>query len=269
MDEANHLVQQRNDGDEQHRAVQYDRALELAGNGKFQIYAMIAIAMSIMVTTSEIHSMAFVLPAAKCDLHLTTAEQGFIYVVSYVGLIMTLFVWGFLADTWGRRKTLMLALSLTFVSSLLSAFSTVTWMLMLTRFICGLSLAALRGTGLAYLGEFLCDKIRPAYLSYLSSIVSSILVVQPLYAMAILTTGSIQWSIFDMELKPWRLFAIVNSLLPAIALFGFVMLPDSPKFLLATNREREARQILSSIFSINSGMPKDVGNQRIALKMEN
>lgn len=250
LDETNSFIK--------HEPVQYDRALELAGIGKFQIFAMLAIGMSMMVMSSEIQSMAIILPAAKCDLNLTTSEQGFIYVASYAGIILTSYFWGFLADTWGRRKTLIIALLFTFFASFLSAFSTVSWMLMVTRFVGGLSLSALKGTGMAYLGELLHSKIRPSYLSYVSSIMTSIILIQPLIGMAILTQ-SLHWSLFGLfVLKPWRVFMIINSFIPAMAVVGLSMMPESPKFLLATSRSQEAREILSTIFSINSGQSKDV-----------
>lgn len=91
-----------------------------------------------MVVISEGHCMAYALPAAKCDLHMSTAEQGFTNAVGYIGVILASHFWGFLADTWGRRKVLRTALFLSFVTALVSSFSLYSWMLMILRLANGL-----------------------------------------------------------------------------------------------------------------------------------
>lgn len=91
-----------------------------------------------MVVVIEGHCMAYVLPTAKCDLHLTTTEQGFIYAIGYIGVVLASHFWGFMADTWGRRKVLRTALLACFLFSIISSFSVNSWMLMITRFIVGL-----------------------------------------------------------------------------------------------------------------------------------
>lgn len=38
----------------------------------------------------------------------------------------------------------------------------------------------------------------------------------------------------------------------------FSVLPESPKFLLAMNRKEEALHVLSRIYAMNTGQPKEV-----------
>lgn len=85
----------------------------------------------------EGNSMAYVLPAAKCELHMTTAEQGLTYVVAHIGFVCASHFWGFLADTWGRKKVLQTALFMCFIISIISSYSSSSLMLMLTRFAVG------------------------------------------------------------------------------------------------------------------------------------
>lgn len=86
----------------------------------------------------ETHSMSYVLPSAKCELKLSTAEQGFVYGVGTIGYALGSFFWGFLADTWGRHKVLTTSLLLCSISSAISSFSITSLMLMVTRFCVGL-----------------------------------------------------------------------------------------------------------------------------------
>lgn len=86
----------------------------------------------------EGHCMAYVLPAAKCELEMSTAEQGFLKSIGLLGVMLASHFWGFLADTWGRQKVLRTALLFAFVMSLASSLSFNRYMLMITRFGSGL-----------------------------------------------------------------------------------------------------------------------------------
>lgn len=82
--------------------------------------------------------MAFVLPAAKCDIEMTTAEQGLINAIGFIGVVLTSHFWGFMADTWGRRKVLLFSLLSGFIFSIISSFSVSSLMLLLTRLLVGM-----------------------------------------------------------------------------------------------------------------------------------
>lgn len=83
--------------------------------------------------------MALVLPLAKCELNLSNGEQGAINAVTFIGIVMTSHLWGFLSDTWGRRKVLLLSLGSGFIFSTISSFSVSSTMLLVTRFFVGLT----------------------------------------------------------------------------------------------------------------------------------
>lgn len=91
-----------------------------------------------MTIIVEGQCMSIVLPAAKCDLGISTSQQGFINSVAFIGSILSALFWGFIVDTWGRRKTLRLALGLSFMFSVISSFAVNSWMLILCRFFVGI-----------------------------------------------------------------------------------------------------------------------------------
>jgi MFS transporter, VNT family, synaptic vesicle glycoprotein 2 len=74
---------------------------------------------------------------AECDLNLSTSDKGILSAIGYVGVILSSHLWGFLSDTKGRRKTLIVSLLtaffLTFISSLMKNF----WVLVFLRFLNG------------------------------------------------------------------------------------------------------------------------------------
>lgn len=205
--------------------------------------------------------MAFVLPAAKCDLNLTTAEQGFMYVASTTGFICSSHLWGFLADTWGRRKVLRSALFLCCLMSAASSLAANSYMLMVSRFMVGLCLSGIKGTSMSYVSEFHNTRMRPVHLSLLSSFIMASAILQPLIAMLIMSnTKSIALFNGLVEIQSWRLFILVGSLVSGAGTLALNWLPESPKMLLAMNNPKATLEVFRNIYSVNTGNRKDVGN---------
>lgn len=105
--------------------------------GKCQIILTILTGLSILGSGIENTNVSYVLPYAKCDLQLTTKEQGVLTGISYFGIVFSSHLWGFLADTWGRRNVLRLAAAGGFIFSFLSVFSMNTISIILLRFFAG------------------------------------------------------------------------------------------------------------------------------------
>ena len=83
-------------------------------------------------------NMSYILPAAKCDLGITTSQQGLLNSVNYIGVILTSHFWGFTADSWGRKNVLRLCYFLVFFFSVLSSLSVSITMLFITRLLVGM-----------------------------------------------------------------------------------------------------------------------------------
>lgn len=82
-------------------------------------------------------NISYILPFAKCDLKLTSQQQGFLSAISYLGIVFSSHIWGFLADTWGRKKVLRVAAMGAFIFSFASAFAINTITLIILRFFAG------------------------------------------------------------------------------------------------------------------------------------
>lgn len=90
-----------------------------------------------MGSTLENLSIGYVLSYAKCDLNFTTSQQGLLASISFLGIVSTSYLWGFLVDTWGRQKVLCIAALSGFFFSFLSAFSMNFYLLLVLRFLAG------------------------------------------------------------------------------------------------------------------------------------
>lgn len=91
-----------------------------------------------MCVVVENVNIGFVLPYIKCEMPITTTEQGFLNSVGYIGIVISSHLWGFLADTTGRRRVLLISMGGSFTCALLSAFSFNVITLILTRLLVGI-----------------------------------------------------------------------------------------------------------------------------------
>lgn len=96
---------------------------------EFGMFNFIVIFLSGLILNAvlmETCGISFVLPVSECDLKLTAAEKGILNAVGFFGIICSSHLWGFLADTKGRRSiiqpTLFVAFLLSCAASLVENF---------------------------------------------------------------------------------------------------------------------------------------------------
>lgn len=85
----------------------------------------------------EILGVSYIIPVIDQDLDVTTKEKGVLSAVGFAGTIVSSHLWGFLADTHGRRKIIVPALFITFVISMISSFTANFWVIVFLRFMVG------------------------------------------------------------------------------------------------------------------------------------
>lgn len=106
--------------------------------GKFNYIFILISGVMFMTWFYEFTGIVYYLPVAECDLNITSKQDyAIVSGVTYVGSILSFFLWGFLADTRGRKKVLLptisVALVFTFATSLAKSF----WIFVLLRFFNG------------------------------------------------------------------------------------------------------------------------------------
>ncbi|XP_037050123.1 synaptic vesicle glycoprotein 2B-like [Bradysia coprophila] len=233
----------------------FEEAVTLIGNGKFHFILLIATGCSLLGVIMEGLNMAIVLPAAKCDIEITTTEQGLINTVGFIGVVLTSHFWGFMSDTWGRLKVLRFALFWGFTFSIASSFVTTSKMLLIMRFLVGFFLSGVQAAALLYLGEFHCYKNRAKYVTFAAMFMPMSIVYQPVMGWLIMTMDW-KYTILGFVYRPWRLYMVLSSLINAFAYCLFLFLPESPKFMLAMGKPEEALDILVIGYKANGGKDK-------------
>lgn len=114
-----------------------ENALNKTGFGRFNYCLIILTGAILGCVFLETVSINFILPVAQCDLNLSNSDKGVLSGVGFFGIIVSSHLWGFLADTRGRKTvivpTLFTAFAITIVSSVVKSFR----VLVLLRFLNG------------------------------------------------------------------------------------------------------------------------------------
>lgn len=71
------------------------------------------------------------------------------------------------------------------------------------------------------------------------------------------------WSMFLLDFQPWRLYMICTALINLLNGIVICFLPESPKFLLATNQKEKALNVLQRIYAFNTGQSQNVNGFHI------
>lgn len=93
--------------------------------------------MILIAVFVESCGVTYILPVSQCDFRLTAAEKGIMSGVSFFGIICSSHLWGYLADTKGRRYVIMPTLLVAFILTCASSLSPNFYVFAILRFLNG------------------------------------------------------------------------------------------------------------------------------------
>lgn len=82
----------------------------------------------------ETVSIVYVIPVLQCDLDITTSQKGIIAGAGFFGVLSSSHLWGFLADTKGRRRVIQPTLFIAFSLSICASFVNNFYLLAILRY---------------------------------------------------------------------------------------------------------------------------------------
>jgi SP family sugar:H+ symporter-like MFS transporter len=166
-----------------------------------------------------------------------------------VGSAIGAFVAGRLADAIGRRRVMMLAAVLFLVSALLAGAAGGSFVFIVARIIGGLGVGAASVISPVYISE-----VTPASIRGRLSSVQQVMIITGLtgaflvnFLVARYAGGST--ASFWLGFPAWRWMFWLQAAPAAIYLLALLVIPESPRFLVAKGREAEAHAVLSRLFS--------------------
>ncbi|MEZ5150900.1 sugar porter family MFS transporter [Rhodococcus zopfii] len=172
---------------------------------------------------------------------------GFVVAIALLGCAVGAWFAGELADRWGRKKVMLLGSALFVISSVGSGYAFSVPDLMLWRVIGGLGIGIASVIAPTYISEIAPARYRGA-LASLQQLAITIGIFAALLSDAVLQNAAggpsndLWWG-----LEAWRWMFLVG-VIPALV-YGVLalLIPESPRFLVGKNLDREAAQILANI----------------------
>lgn len=153
-----------------------------------------------------------------------------------VGGLIGNFIFGYLQDTWGRRPSFYLYLIIEITAGILSSFAWnyTTWLI--SRIIVGFTVPAILASPYVLAIELVGPQRR----------VFCTIVTNIAYSIGLVILSGIVYLVRD-----WRLLSLAVSI-PLMLLFTcFCILPESPRWLVATQKYKEAAKIMKLMSRFN------------------
>ncbi|RHW51253.1 MFS transporter [Bombilactobacillus bombi] len=167
------------------------------------------------------------------QLHLGSWQQGFVVSAVLLGAILGAAIIGPSSDKYGRKKLLLLSSIIFFIGAIGSAFSPDFWTLIISRIILGMAVGAASALIPTYLAELAPANKRGGISSLFQ------LMVMTGILLAYITNYT-----FSGIYTGWR-WMLGFAAIPAVLLFfGGLILPESPRFLVKENKDKEAEEVL-------------------------
>ena len=190
--------------------------------------------------------------ALTADFALGPVLSGLAVAISLIGCAAGAWYAGRLADSWGRRRVMLLAAGLFVISSIGAGVAFTVWDLMLWRFVGGLGIGTASVIAPAYISEIAPARLRGT-LASLQQLAITLGIFVALLSDAVLA-GTAGGAAADLWLgtPAWRWMFIVG-VVPSIG-YGVLalLIPESPRFLVGRGRDAEAAEVLGRF----SGEPR-------------
>uniref|UniRef100_A0A2A4JT62 Major facilitator superfamily (MFS) profile domain-containing protein n=1 Tax=Heliothis virescens TaxID=7102 RepID=A0A2A4JT62_HELVI len=238
--------------------VPFEEALDMTGFSRYNIYTFLLCASIIIGMTFEIFSVSYLVPASSCELGTTSVQQGLVACVPLIGTIAMSHIWGYQADTKGRRKILVFTMTMTYIAGTLAAFSP-NWIVL--GFLKLMSSAAVSGSyalSVTLLSECTPKAKRSSLVLLTTSVHMAGLGVMAVISIPVLPlTFSYYIPYLDIQFNSWRLLDLIFAVPSAISSIGCYCAFESPKYLASVGKEEEAIKVLKGIYTMNTGKSSD------------
>lgn len=166
---------------------------------------------------------------------LTPATTGLMNASVWMGSIVSCFLMQYLADTLGRKKTILLASSLSFIGVILQTASTSNMgMFIFARIVLGFCTQLTGAASPLMIAEIAPKTIRGFMVGFYFSCFN---------AGAIIASG-ITYRTADIHgTWAWRLPSLLQCIPSALSLFLLIFAPESPRWLISNGKYEYAREV--------------------------
>ena len=197
-----------------------------------------ALATALAIDIMKPASLGFVVPGMRVEYGISSAKVALLPFVALCGTALGSFVWGALADLYGRRATILLSAVMFVGTSICGAMPSFDWNLLMC-FLMGISAGGMLPVAYALLAEIMPTRHRGW----------SLVMVGGIGALG----GYLAASGLSALLQPvfgWRIMWFLNLPSGLILIALSPLIPESARFLVHIGRPEEARATLARFGSV-------------------
>lgn len=229
----------------------YNEVFDSAGFGKWQILLLFQCGWANASDAIEIMCISFIMTSMGQSFNVSNEKLTGLTVSLFLGMMVGGYVWGSLADHYGRRRIVMQSLLVNSIFSFLSAFAPNLSLLVLLRFLSGIGAGGSLPVCFSYFSEFQPNNRRGAMISMLAAFWMAGNIVAAGLAWLVLPQPQTWVVAISPHGEPWRLFIVLCSIPSFTSALLFLLLPESPLFLYKSGRTAHAFQVLRTVHRWN------------------
>ncbi|KMY97187.1 uncharacterized protein Dsimw501_GD13704, isoform D [Drosophila simulans] len=222
-----------------------DEVFTKLGFGKMQFIILFSCFNLQIWMTNEQLGFGVVIAGASCEMRIHDRRLAWLMAASFAAQMVSCFLWGELADVYGRRRIIMISSIVANIVSILSACVPEFWGFLFLRSVGGFFIAASVVCLMTYLSEFTKISLRPRVLTIMSFSLGLSMIYVPCLAGFLLP--------LRMEPSSWRILLLCNQVPGIIGIIILIFLPESPKYYLSINNQEKAMQVMERICRMNKG----------------
>ncbi|MGY4616292.1 putative MFS transporter [Bradyrhizobium sp. USDA 4472] len=181
--------------------------------------------------------LAFILPVLRTAWNFSSVEIGVLGSSTYIGFLFGALLAGTLGDLIGRRAVMMSALALYCVASIVSAMVDSWTAFFVARIVAGMGTGAESAIIAPYLAEFVARRYRGSFTGALAGF----------FSFGFVAAALLGYFIVPAYDNGWRIVLVMTALPVVMLLWWRRALPESPRWLEARGREKEAAAVLDRI----------------------
>ena len=190
----------------------------------FHRRAILISGMGFFTDAYDLFIIATVAVLVKTQWHMSTAQTSWVTGAAILGAFVGAFIFGRLADIFGRKNVYVTVALIMIVGAILSAFSPSVMWLVISRFILGLGIGGDYPVSAVLMSEYANRKDRGRMVGLVFSMQAVGLIVGPLVGLILLASGL-------SDNLVWRLLLGLGALPAAGVVYLRSKMPESPRFV--------------------------------------
>lgn len=211
---------------------------ETIDNAKFSLFHWKVLVWCLLIIIFDGYDLVIygvALPLLMQQWSLTAVQAGLLASAALFGMMFGAMIFGTLSDRLGRKKTIMICVTLFSGFTFLGAFATNPVEFAILRFIAGLGIGGVMPNVVALITEYAPKKIRSTLVAIMFSG----------YAIGGMTSALLgAWLVKDMG---WQIMFLIAGIPLLMLPIIWKFLPESLAFLIKSGKEEQAKQIINKL----------------------